>query len=725
MKRHLLHAAAVLTLAAIYFASGKVGLSLAFVNESATAVWPPSGICLAALLLLGYRVWPGVLLGAFLVNLSNTGHWAASGGIALGNTIEALAGAWLTNRFARGAGAFDRAHTIFTFIALTAVFSTGLSATWGVTTLYWTNQADWNDYGAIWLTWWVGDVVSDLIIAPLLVIWARSSLPRRQPMRLFEGALLLLLLLLVGQIVFGGWLPAHVKSYPLEILAVPPLLWLGFRFFQHGAVTGSFFMSALAVWGTLRGFGPFAAYPPNRSLLLLQTFMGTISVTALVLAAITSERKRAEERLQLQEAVSRILAESSTLPQAIPKVLQTLCDVAVWDVGTFWGLTADRNELQCLEFWNSPRATVPAFKKISQELRFPPGRGLPGRVWSGGEPIWLVNVTTEPNFPRAPAALQDKLHTGIGFPVRLGKDVLGMIECFSCKARDPDPEFIEMMNALGNQLGQFIERKQTEAALAQTEERLREQLKQHAETLEKTVAERTARLRETIGELEAFSYSISHDLRAPLRAMQNYASILQNDEAARLSAEGKGYLARIATGANRLDRLIQDVLTYSRVGRIDTPLHLVDLDKLVCDIIEQYPAFHSPRAEIQIKAPLGSVKANEAALTQCISNLLGNAVKFVTPGTAARLKIWSQPAGAEVRLCIEDNGIGIAPTHKERIFRMFERVHNDKSYEGTGIGLAIAKKAIERMEGEIGFDSEPGRGSTFWIQLPKGSDSKS
>jgi signal transduction histidine kinase len=282
-----------------------------------------------------------------------------------------------------------------------------------------------------------------------------------------------------------------------------------------------------------------------------------------------------------------------------------------------------------------------------------------------------------------------------------------------------------MMNALGNQLGQFIERKQTEAALAQTEERLREQLKQHAETLEKTIAERTVRLRETIGELEAFSYSISHDLRAPLRAMQNYASILQNDEAARLSPEGKAYLTRIATAANRLDRLIQDVLTYSRVGRIDTPLHLVDLDKLVRDIIEQYPAFHPPRAEIQIKAPLGSVKANEAALTQCISNLLGNAVKFVTPGTAARLKIWSQPAGAEVRLCIEDNGIGIAPTHKERIFRIFERVHNDKSYEGTGIGLAIAKKAIERMEGEIGFDSEPGRGSTFWIQLPNGADSKS
>ena len=119
MKRHLLDAAAVLTLGAVYFASGKVGLSLAFVNESATAVWPPSGISLAALLLVGYRVWPGILLGAFLVNLSTNGHWAASGGIAIGNTIEALAGAWLTNRFARGDRAFDRAQSLFKFIGLT------------------------------------------------------------------------------------------------------------------------------------------------------------------------------------------------------------------------------------------------------------------------------------------------------------------------------------------------------------------------------------------------------------------------------------------------------------------------------------------------------------------------------------------------------------------------------------------------------------------------------
>jgi signal transduction histidine kinase len=201
--------------------------------------------------------------------------------------------------------------------------------------------------------------------------------------------------------------------------------------------------------------------------------------------------------------------------------------------------------------------------------------------------------------------------------------------------------------------------------------------------------------------------------------MQNYASILQTDEAPRLTTEGKTYLDRIISAANRLDRLIQDVLKYSRVGRLDTPLAVVDLEKLLREIIEQYPSFQKPRAQIEVRPPLLAVVANEAALTQCISNILGNAVKFVAPGVTPQITVWSEAKNSHIRLNIADNGIGIAPNHLEKIFRMFERVHSEKMYEGTGIGLAIVKKAIERMGGEIGVTSEIGRGSTFWIDLPK------
>ena len=717
MKRRFLDVAGILALAGVYFVSGKIGLKLAFVNTSVTAVWPPSGLSLAALLLLGYRLWPGVWLGAFLVNFATNGGWAPSLGIACGNTLEALAGAWLANRLAQGRNAFDQAQSIFRFILYPSLLSTTISASCGVTTLCLSNLADWRNFELIWQTWWIGDVVSDLIVAPLLLIWTTGSFPIERGRRL-EAALLLLMVLFISEFVFGAWLPPESKAYPLEYLAVPPLVWVALRFFQHGASAGAFLISASALWGTLRGFGPFAGHPQNESLLLLQTFMGTITVTALLLAAVASERKRAEHRLQVQDAVSRILADSATVDWAVRRILQTFCEMDRWDVSAFWRLTDGNAQLRCVEFWHSPGVPVPAFRQITQELAFKSGIGLPGRVWVSGRPAWIRDVTTDPNFPRGPAASHDGLCTAMSFPVRLAGDVLGVIECFCRRSREPDADFLKMTEALGSQVGQFIERKEAEAALARTEERLREQLERHAESLEQTVAERTGRLRETVGELEAFSYSISHDLRAPLRAMQNYASILQSDEAPRLSVEGKTYIDRIISAANRLDRLIQDVLKYSRVGRLDTPLATVDLEKLLREIIEQYPSFQKPRAEIELQTPLLSVVANEAALTQCISNILGNAVKFVAAGVIPRIRIWSQTEDSQVRLNIADNGIGIAENHRDRIFRIFERVHGESIYEGTGIGLAIAKKAIERMGGEIGVVSELGRGSIFWIRLP-------
>ena len=261
----------------------------------------------------------------------------------------------------------------------------------------------------------------------------------------------------------------------------------------------------------------------------------------------------------------------------------------------------------------------------------------------------------------------------------------------------------------------ITERKQAEAAVIQAQK----ELQQHALSLEKTVAERTAALRETVRELEAFSYSISHDLRGPLRAMNNFAQILRENYAAQLDDTGRDYLQRISASAGRLDKLVQEVLNYTRILRAEVPLTRIDLDKLVREILYSYPDWQPPQVDIQIEGTLPPVLGHEGFLTQCVSNLLSNAVKFVAPGVRPRVRIWAEPRNTRVRINFQDNGVGVAPEDETRIFRMFERIHPATDYEGTGIGLTIVRKAVERMGGRVDFESEPGQGSKFWLELRK------
>jgi signal transduction histidine kinase len=211
---------------------------------------------------------------------------------------------------------------------------------------------------------------------------------------------------------------------------------------------------------------------------------------------------------------------------------------------------------------------------------------------------------------------------------------------------------------------------------------------------------------------------VAHDVRAPLRAMNAYAQELLKESA--LSSQGQTYLQRIQRAAARLDRLTQEVLTYSQLARAEINLQPIDLDKLVHQIVEQYPELTAHCEHIQIRSPLLPVLGHEGFLTQALANLLMNACKFVEPGSIPKIVVSTETLGEEVRIWVGDNGIGIAPEHKERLFKLFSRIHPEKKYEGTGIGLAMVKKAAERMGGTVGFESEPGKGSRFWIQLRRG-----
>src|SRR5438309_1675776 len=240
----------------IYFLAGKLGLKLAFLHASASPVWPPAGVALGALLVLGYRTWPAIFVGAFLVNVTTAGNFGTSLAIGAGNTLEALCGAWLVNRFAGGIDVFERSTDVFKF-AFAAVASTVASPTIGVTSLALAGFADWPRYGAIWMTWWLGDAAGDLIFAPVVILWGIRPRWRWSGKKDLEVGLLLLLLIVLGEAVFGGWFSISAKNYPIAFICGPVLIWLAFRMSQRETATGTFILSAIAIWGTLHNFGPF------------------------------------------------------------------------------------------------------------------------------------------------------------------------------------------------------------------------------------------------------------------------------------------------------------------------------------------------------------------------------------------------------------------------------------------------------------------------------------
>ena len=251
------------------------------------------------------------------------------------------------------------------------------------------------------------------------------------------------------------------------------------------------------------------------------------------------------------------------------------------------------------------------------------------------------------------------------------------------------------------------------------ERKLRDELEARAkERLEQAVAERTESLREAIAQMEEFSYSVSHDLRSPVRAMQGYAKALEEDFGHQLDSEGREYLERIIQGSARMERLIHEVLTYSRASRMEMKLQPVSLEELVREIVRQYPELHSESVEIVLQPNLPIVLGHEPSLGQAVANLLNNAVKFVAPRVRPKVRVYAEQKEGRVVLRVQDNGIGIKPEQQGRLFGMFERIHPDAKYEGTGIGLAIVRKTVERMGGKVGVESDGVHGSTFWIELP-------
>jgi integral membrane sensor domain MASE1 len=325
----LKHLALLLALSTLYVITARLGLTLALPpGDKATAVWPPSGIALAALLLLGYRLWPGIWLGAFLANFwdfftpdndfSLTTHLLASGGIAVGSTLQPLLGAYLLRRCLGQQSPLEGAGSVFWFLGVGLLMYL-VAATVGVTTLYLAGFTSLADYPLNWWTWWLGDSVGVLIVTSLILAWWKRLRFAEEAGSGAEAGILLGGVALVEWWVFGGRELWGIDSRFLVYLTVPPLVWAAFRFGARGATLELLLVTGIAVWGTAQGHGPFAGETLNESLLLLQTFMGAASVTALTLVGVLAERQRAERaQANLIERLQRAINEIKVLRGLVP-----------------------------------------------------------------------------------------------------------------------------------------------------------------------------------------------------------------------------------------------------------------------------------------------------------------------------------------------------------------------------------------------------------------------
>ena len=245
-----------------------------------------------------------------------------------------------------------------------------------------------------------------------------------------------------------------------------------------------------------------------------------------------------------------------------------------------------------------------------------------------------------------------------------------------------------------------------------------QELRAHAAQLEEHVSERTHQLNERNAELEAFCYSIAHDLRAPLRSIQAMSQVVIEDYGGQMDATCQDYLNRISRAGQRLDQLTLDLLKYSRLSREDIHLTPVSLDLAIEEVVGSMQEMVKEKgAQVEVRPPFPRVHAQYAYLVQILSNFLSNALKFVDPGINPRIEIWSETKGNRVRLLVRDHGIGIPEEYREKIFQLFERLHPDGTFEGTGVGLAIAFKAAMRINGSIGLEADQGQGTTFWLDV--------
>jgi PAS domain S-box-containing protein len=669
-----------LLLAGVYALAGKLGLALAFVNASATAVWPPTGIALAAILVLGPRVWPGILLGAFFVNETTSGSLWMSLAIAAGNTCEAVIAGHLVNRFVGWRSLLHRGRGLVVFVMVAALASTAISTTVGVTSLSWAGFAAWSEYGRIWLTWWLGDAVGAIVVAPVLLLWATQGRPNWSRAQMVELSLVVVVLVGVGWAVFVA------TDYPIGFLTLPVVIWAGFRFGQREAATVTCVLSVLATWATVHGHGSFAAtQSPNAALLALQLYMAVTSVVGLAVGGAVAGRQQAEAAIRRSHAdlESAVDARTRELQTAVEQ-LRTIIDAepACVKLVSSEGLLLDMNPAG-LEMIGADNLSQVAGRPII-DLVHPADRSL---------------------------YIERHLAASNGSPTRWEFRIIGL----DGGERWVDSHMVPFETSAN-------EDKTLPAVLGVTSDvterkRLEDQLRQSQKM-------------DALGRLAG---GITHDFNNFLTALIGYTELalkqIGDDET--IYPDLKNDLSEVLKVGRRAAALTRQLLIFSRSPMLEPP-QAVSFDAVIAPLNGMLKQLLGDTVRLQSSLRSGDtrVRIDPRHLEQVVVNLATNARDAMRQGGELTIETSvvhlddayaaGKPAhpltGSYVQLAVSDTGVGMDENTKAHLFEPF--FTTKAAGEGTGLGLAMVYGIVKQSGGYIWVYSEPGRGTTFKLYFP-------
>ena len=665
----------VILLALAYHLAARLGLKMAYVQINTSPVWPPTGIALAALLIFGYNLWPGIGLGVLLGSWPAGAPLAVALGMALGNTLEALVGAYCLKRLIRFHNALDRIQDVVG-LALLSIVSTAISATIGTLTLMLTGRVEWQSFAALWTTWWIGNLLGALVVAPMLLVWLTQPYTETKRRMYLEGGILLVLLASITSYVFGNQPPVGVLHQAMIYVIFPFVIWAALRFGQHGAATATFLVSAIAIWGTAGGRGPFSFESRNDSLVFLQTFLAVVSLTSLILAAATLERRTATRTLrQRVDDLATLNDSSRTFLDAfdITALAHTICQMAVTRLGVdaAWIETADGESSGAppLAVYGIAAEAIPSVKS-----QWEPDASLPVHP--------LVRIKTRDGLPASSGGTDSTFQSYAVIPPVLSGKTIGALHLLS-----RDKAFFSVERQL------LIQSYANLAAVAIQNAWLFEQVRKSNRQLH-ALSQRLMKAQEE--ERLHLSRELHDESSQLLAALTMQLGLLERE------ASHPGSLNQRIAELKRTTNQVQDNLHQLAVNLRPASLDHLGLVTALEQCVAEFGRQYHIATDFEAVGMLGKRLPIEVetALFRIVQESLTNVALHAQ---ASRADVLISRRDRHVVATVEDDGAGFTPSSPGM---------------ENNLGLFGMRERIEMLGGQFIIESSPGRGTTVHVEVP-------